>query len=209
MSTWRSPVLTDAGNKLLTKLMSGNTLAIVDAVSGAGYVDPDLLREQANVTDPKQHLNIEVVNSPDTMQCALICSLTNSGLETGYTANQIGLFAVDPDEGTILFCIMQADVREDTGEPDGTTIPPETGEKGMANYSADWTFNIKFSQTDGINVTVDASNVVTRRWLESYIDTAMAATYDEIDAVMDIDASDISGGSGGSAFVDGDTLVIN
>lgn len=198
MSTWRSPVLTTAGKRLLSKLMSGNTLSIVMAESGAGYVEPTELEHQSSVTDPKQQLNVEVLSYPETSRCAVICSLINTRLARRYMARQIGLFATDPDDGVVLFCILQAE------DGDGTEILSEAESPG---YSADWTFNFDFSQVDGINVVVDPSNMVTHTWLAEYIDTALAATYAEIDAAMDIDAAE--GGSGGNTnAVVADSILI-
>lgn len=199
MSTWKSPVLTTAGKRLLSKLMAGNTLSIVDAQSGAGYVDPTMLNSMTEVSEPMQQLNVEAISYPELSRCAVICSLTNTGLHRSYMANQIGVFAMDPDDGVILFCILQAE------DADGTEIPSE---EELPGYSADWTFNFDFSQAEGITVVVDQSNMVSHTWLMQYFDTAFAATYDEIDAAMDIDAAE--GGSGGStsAVVADDILII-
>lgn len=180
MNSWKSPVLTIAGKRLLSKLMDGNTLAIVGAQAGSGYDDPEILSSITDLSCPEQMLNVEVLSIPETSRCAVICSLTNAGLTMGYMAIQIGLFAMDPDDGEILFCILQAEYG------DGTEIPSE---EEMPGYSADWTFNFDFSQAEGITVVVDQANMVTHTWLAQYVDTALAATYDEIDAAMDIKQS--------------------
>lgn len=177
MSTWGKIIVTDAGEALRSKLMAGNTLAIVEAVAGAGYVDPSVLHEQIAVSAPMQTLNLDAVSYPEEGKCAVLCTLTNDGLTTGYIANQIGLYAMDPDAGKILFCILQSE------DGDGEKIPSVAE---MDSYSADWTLTFKYGQADIVDVTVDPANTVTYKGLALYLEEYMvAATDDEIDAAMD------------------------
>lgn len=176
MSTWGKIIVTNAGDALRSKLMAGNTLAIVEAVAGAGYVDPSLLQEQIAVTEPMQTLNLYSVSDPEEGKCAVLCTLTNDGVTTGYVANQIGLYAMDPDAGKILFCILQS------VDGDGEKIPAAAE---MDSYSADWTLTFKYGQADSVDVTVDPANTVTYKGLELYFDM-VAATDEEIDAAMGV-----------------------
>lgn len=153
MNIWANAVITDKGLSLLAKLTQGNTLNIIEAVTGAGFVAPGLLQKQTKVSNPKQALKSKPVSYPETGRCNLPLTLTNEGLSTGYEATQIGVFATDPDEGKILFFIAQS-----VTEGNGTTIPSESE---MPGYSAEWTFRLQYGQADGVNVTVDPSNTVS------------------------------------------------
>lgn len=177
MNTWENTVLTDKGRALMAKLTQGNTLNITRAETGAGFVTPGLLTKQTAVTDPKQTLNFRPVSYPETGKCALPVALKNEGLTTGYEATQVGIYAMDPDEGEILFFLSQA---PDSNK--GTPIPSETE---MPGYSAEWTFYLQYGQADGVNVTVDPTGTVSREEMEQYIDKEFVPiTNEQIDAIL-------------------------
>ena len=179
MNIWANAVITEKGLALLAKLTQGNTLDIVDAVTGSGYVTPGLLMKQTEVTDPKQTLKAKTVSYPETGRCDLPLILTNDGLETGYEATQVGVFANDPDEGKILFFISQS-IDANTG----TTVPSETE---MPGYSAEWTFRLQYGQADSVNVTVDPSNTISPAELRAYIaDNFIPLTRNEIYMAADM-----------------------
>lgn len=183
MNVWSNAVLTDKGRALLAKLTQGNTLDITKAITGAGFVTPGLLREQTAVSIPKQELNAGPVAYPETGRCDLPLNLTNEGLEAGYEATQVGVFANDPDEGEILFFISQS-ISADTG----TTIPSESE---MPGYCAEWTFRLQYGQADSVNVTVDPSNTVSPSELETYIkENVLPVTSEQISSLFD--SSDVS-----------------
>lgn len=172
MNTWANAVITTKGLALLSKLVAGNTLAITKAVTGSGTVTVGTLQNQTAVSDIKQTLTFSEVTYPSNGKCALSCSLNNDDLTTGYTANQVGIYATDPDEGEILFFIAQATT--------GTVIPSETE---MPGYSAEWTFYFQYGQADSVSVTVDPAAAVTQAKMEAYIaSTIQTATNEEIDA---------------------------
>lgn len=174
MNHWANTVLTEKGEALLAKLTQGNTLHLTRAITGSGFVTPGLLIKQTAVSDPKQDLDFRPVSYPETKQCAIPVALTNDGLSAGYEATQVGIFATDPDEGEILLFIAQS-----TDETSGTTIPSAAE---MPGYSAEWTFYLKYGQADGVDVTVDPTNTVSRSEMETYIDTVFKAiSIEEID----------------------------
>lgn len=159
MNPWVNTVLTDKGTALLAKLTQGNSLHITRAVTGIGFVTPGLLTKQTEVTNPKQELTFNTVTYPESGKCAIPVSLKNDALEAGYEATQVGLYATDPDDGEILLIISQA--------PDansGTIVPSATE---MPGYSAEWTFYLQYGQADGVNVTVDPTNTVSREEMEA------------------------------------------
>ena len=160
MNAWTNTVITDKGLSLLSKLTQGNTLQITEAVTGAGFVTPGLLQKQTEVSDPKQSLIFRPATYPETGKCAISVVLNNEGLTTGYSATQVGIFATDPDEGKILFFISQA-----ADAASGTIIPSETE---MAGYSAEWNFYFQYGQADGVEITVDPANTVSRQEMIEY-----------------------------------------
>lgn len=176
MNIWENAVITSKGIALLTKLLEGTSLTITKVVTGAGYVTPGLLQQQTAISDPKQTLAIRPVIYPEEGKCALPVSLTNEALTSGYTAMQIGCYAMDPDEGEILYFIAQAE----TGT--GTIIPSVSE---MPGYSAEWTFYFQYGQADSVEVVVDPSGTVTREEMGAFIDSEFATiTKAEIDSAF-------------------------
>lgn len=160
MNIWQNATITNKGRSLLSKLIAGNTLDITRAVVGSGYVNPETLASQVSVSVPQQEMNFRTISYPETGKCALPCYLSNETLNTGYTAMQIGIYATDPDEGEILYFLVQAE----TGT--GTPIPSKAE---MPGYTATWTFYFQYGQADGVTVVVDPSNTVTTETMEAYV----------------------------------------
>lgn len=179
MNIWANAVITEKGLALLAKLTQGNTLDIVEAITGAGFVTPGLLMKQTEVLDPKQTLKAKPVSYPETGRCDLPLVLTNEGLATGYEATQVGVFAMDPDEGKILFFISQS-----IEAGNGTTVP---GEEEMPGYSAEWTFRLQYGQAESVNVTVDPSNTVSPSELKMYMkELIVPITHEQINALFGV-----------------------
>lgn len=177
MNQWANTVLTDKGRALMAKLTQGNTLDITRAETGAGFVTPGLLTKQTAVTDPKQTLTFRPVSYPEIGTCVLPVALKNDDLATGYDATQVGIYAMDPDEGEILLFISQAEDAES-----GTIIP--SGAE-MPGYSSEWTFYLQYGQADGVNVTVDPTGTVSREEMEQYINEEFVPISNEqIDAIL-------------------------
>ncbi len=152
MERWINSVMTEKGLALLSKLISGTRLSITRAVTGSGYVSPSTLTSQTAVSGEKQTLTFRQISYPEEGKCSLPCRLTNSGLNTGYTVKQVGLYATDPDEGEILFFITQA---ENGG---GTDVPSESESPG---YIAEWDFYFQFGQADSVELVVSPADTVT------------------------------------------------
>ena len=160
MNVWANAVITDKGLALQAKLYEGTTLNITRAVTGTGSVTAGLLSKQTAVSGQKQQLVFRTATYPEEGKCALACNLSNEGLSSGYTANQVGIYATDPDEGEILFFLAQA------SSGSGTIIPSESE---MPGYSAEWTFYFQYGLADGVTVTVDPAGTVTPAIMESYV----------------------------------------
>lgn len=148
MNPWENAVITTKGLTLLSKTMAGRNLEITRGKSGAGYITPGLLVNQTDVMTPMQDLIFRGVSYTEDGRCKLSCCLTNEGLSLGYKAKQIGVYAIDPDEGEILFFILQA------ASGEGTTVPSEDE---MPGYSATWDLYVTYGQADGVSVMVDPS----------------------------------------------------
>ena len=76
-NSWRPGVITNDGLGLLSKLVKGHSLIITRAVTGAGYVDPDTLAEQTEVSEPMQQVSFSTESYPEAGKCVIPCRLTN------------------------------------------------------------------------------------------------------------------------------------
>lgn len=163
-NSWKAGIITKKGLGLLSKLVKGNTLSITRAETGAGFVDHALLPDLAAVMEPMQALTFSTVSYPEEGKCVVPCKLTNEEITDSYIARQIGLYAMDPDEGEILFYITQVE-KEDggTGIPSTSLIP---------SYSSTWNLVIYYGMADGVDVTVDPAGTVSLEDLEEAIDGA-------------------------------------
>lgn len=162
MNNWANAVMTQQGLALQSKLIAGNRLQITKVQIGSGSVMPGLLMQQTMVSDPKVTLTqVTSIAYPESGKCAIKINIDNADIATGFTAMQIGFYAQDPDAGEILYFIAQAE----TGA--GTIVPSKSE---MAGYSAEWTVYFQYGQADGVNVTVDPSNTVSKADMESYIE---------------------------------------
>lgn len=154
MSAWTNGTYTKRGLALLSKLTQGSSLKITKAVLGTGYVNPTELANQTSVSGSRQNLLFKPESYPENGVCKLPMFVTNEGLTSGYIAKQIGLYAMDPDLGEILFFISQSE--------HGTEIPSESI---MPDYSAVWSFYFRYGQADNVSVTVDPSHTITEDML--------------------------------------------
>lgn len=56
MAHWKDAAVTNDGVEMLNEWMAGRKITIVAAYGGTGTVDPELLREQTDLVDPRQKL---------------------------------------------------------------------------------------------------------------------------------------------------------
>lgn len=174
---WSNAVMTTKGLALQAKLIAGSTLTITKVMSGSGSVDVDKLAAQTAVSSPQQSLSCLRISYPSAGKAKLPVLLSNEGVTTAYTAKQVGVYAQDPDEGEILFFIMQAD---QAATVPGVEIPKSADTPG---FSVQWDIYFQYGQADGVTVTVDPSSAQTI--VADYVDSEIKiATTAEIDAVL-------------------------
>lgn len=162
MNMWKDAAITNAGVALLAKLAAGSTITITRAVIGSGAATN--LKYQTAVTEPVQELTFRPVGHPATNTVSISCILRGETVTTGFTGRQIGIYAQDPDDGEILFYIMQSTT--------GVTVPSITEAVG---YSAEWTFYMQISDEVDISITVDPSGSVSTEEMEQYVREYVAA----------------------------------
>lgn len=177
MATWVNFIRTNQGLGLDAKLMGGTApLRITKAMSGAGKVNPLLLREQTELTITKQVLDLdEKQDTGDPDSFILPVKLSNEALDAGYVMYQLGLFAEDPELGEILYMICQ------TSTIEGEAIPSESEQPA---FTMQWNLKIKVSDAPGVTIQVSNVGMITHE----EADQRYVSKYDfEVLKVSDID----------------------
>lgn len=106
MNIWKDVVITKKGLNLQTKLMEGKVLRFTKAEAGAGIAEVENLPYQIKVDDVKQKVSLQTGKAADNgIEIQIL--LDNMDLQTSYMLHQIGIYALDPEEGEILYCVAQ------------------------------------------------------------------------------------------------------
>ena len=123
---------------------------LLRVAAGTGTVDSSVLANQTALVNEKQTLTFQPPNVLDGAKIKVPVMLNNIGLETGYTMQQLGFFADDPDDGEILYAIVQDEV--------GDTVPSQTESPG---FVIEWAFVFQFGNASEVTVTLDPVGLVS------------------------------------------------
>jgi hypothetical protein len=146
---WSDSVVTAAGVDLLKDVLSGGQLNIGSASGGTGTVDSAALMAQTGLVNEKQTLSlVSIDNYQDAKRVKI--QISNAELDTGYTLNQIGVWASVDGGIPVLFMIMQDAV--------GMAIPSNSE---IENFVFEFYAAIDFSNESQFTVTVDMTSLVT------------------------------------------------
>lgn len=141
--------LTAAGQALKAKIEKGDNkiaLDITRIVTASGTSD-DPLNLTAVVNEQQQF----TITGKQTIGARTTIStvLTNIGLSTGYSLSQIGFYAIDPDDGEILYRISQFP------EPNYVPTPTQRG------WTYTPTFNFLTGNASEVKVNIDLAGIAT------------------------------------------------
>ncbi|WP_409969628.1 tail fiber protein [Bengtsoniella intestinalis] len=208
---WIDAVVTNAGAALLAEALAGEEITIDGASGGTGTASASSLLAQTSLVSQKQTFDVVALSDVDGGK-KLNIQITSENLSTGYTLNQVGVWAHIGDSDPQLFAIIQ--------DGDGIDIPSETS---MPDFSMNFYVVAAVSGEANISLTVDPSGVVTVATmtaaiatLESEMEDALAekASLDEDGKVpadqlpdMDYIPTDDKGAAGGVAELDEDGKV--
>lgn len=148
-------VYTLQGLTLLAKLHSGTALQVTRVVAGAGKVPLEELASQTAVSDPRMEFTRGTVTIKPDGLARLPVQLINVGVLEGFSLWQTGVYALDPDEGEILYCILQS------SHPD--YIPTE---RQMPGFVVNIGLNLIFGNSDKLTAEIDPEGFVTNYTLE-------------------------------------------
>jgi len=102
-------VITGKGQALMAKLIAGSGIANFSAIKTSSTVyTQEQLASLTSLTNIKQSTSISSISRINDTSVNIKGALNNKDLATGYTVNTIGLYAIDPDEGEILYAVARA-----------------------------------------------------------------------------------------------------
>lgn len=112
MGVYKKAVVTTKGQALLAKSIAGlcNMQFTKIAISEDKLVDD--VSTVSNIGEIKQSSSIAGKKIKDDVTVSLEANFINLELTSGYYMRNIGLYAVDPDEGEILYSVSVADESE-------------------------------------------------------------------------------------------------
>lgn len=122
MAHWDEVAVTAAGEAMLNDLLAGRRLTVLSAWGGSGETDPAELAALIDVAGERHRLEIlDVENGLEGKTVKV--QISNSGVETGFTLHQIGVFAQVDQGPERLLCVYQD--RDQRGRPGGVEVPAQ------------------------------------------------------------------------------------
>ena len=111
---FNNPTLTDAGRALIIKALAGETITFSKLGLGNGVVPADVT-PLTDLVNPCVKFGLTSITT-GVGGVSLSGSFDNSSIEEDFVATELGVYAIDPDDGEILYALARP-----YGEP--TTIP--------------------------------------------------------------------------------------
>lgn len=144
-------VVTQKGLALQAKVAGGGSIEFTKVKTGAGTVDPVLMQNQTDVSQPVQEfIYSDDPKFTDDAEVILSTVIANDDVVTGYDCYQLGIFATDPDDGEILYAIIQGE--KPLSIPTADALP---------GWTAEFNFYLQFGNADSVTVVVDPAGLLT------------------------------------------------
>lgn len=144
-------VVTQKGLALQAKVAGGGNIEFTKVKTGAGTVDPVLMQNQTDVSQPMQEFQYAAEPTfNDLGEVILSVVISNDDVATGYDCYQLGIYATDPDDGEILYALIQGQ------KP--LSIPSKDALHG---WTAEFNLYLQYGNADTVTVVVDSAGILT------------------------------------------------
>lgn len=122
MSSW-TYALTNKGRQLQAKAQTGIKLEYTRMAVGSGTLAGQSLAAMTALITPVKNLPIVRLKHPEGSTRAVVgATLTNADVTTGFYLREIGIYAMDPDDGEILYMYANAGSTADYIAPSGDGV---------------------------------------------------------------------------------------
>lgn len=146
-------VVTEQGLALQAKVAAGGNIEFTKVKTGTGTVEPVLLQNQTDVSQPVQEFpfNLEpAFNTKGQGEVVLNIVITNDEVTTGYDCYQLGVYATDPDDGEILYAIIQ-----------GEKPLPIPAMDATGDWTAEFNIYLQYGNAETVTVVMDTAGILT------------------------------------------------
>ena len=151
MSEFRQLIITNNGQSLMAKMMTGKASVKFTkvAASSTTYTDSQI-PSLTSLSNIKQQVAVSKITRKNNVAVQVEAALENSNLTTGYYMQSIGLYANDPDLGEILYAVA--------GASNAAYMPPYNGITVSGAYLKLVT---TVSNASSVSLNVDQAAVAT------------------------------------------------
>lgn len=141
---FKHAVITKNGRELLAKLLAGGTTTKFTKISLSSTVYQDSQLESLTaLTNVKMTGEAKSFNN-NNATVIVSCAFENSGLAVGFDVNTVGVYALDPNKGEILYSVSTALTKG--------YMPADTG---VAKSGFDFKVFVEIGNATNVNLIVD------------------------------------------------------
>lgn len=169
MSKWNAWTLTKAGQALYAKADAGKTKIILSKMA-LGDGTPTDLENCTELAHKVIEMDITKLEIENSTMCTVQAAINTAALAEALTVSEWGIYADDPDEGTILLGIAT------DSEPDII----EAG--GVVAYEQTMGMTLVTSSAASVEVKINSNAFVTKSSLDNAVDEIKSQNTAEIDA---------------------------
>jgi len=152
MASFNSTIITKKGHALIAKILAGTATPNFTKIrtSDHQYPSETNFEELDSLSGIKQTVDVASVTKVSPAKIRVSGVFTNADLEAGYYVRNIGLYAIDPQEGEILYSITTA--------IEADWMPPQDG---ISASSILVDIETVVGNADNVNITVNPNATAT------------------------------------------------
>lgn len=148
MASFNKTIITNNGRSLIAKVLSGDQIKFTKMVSSSrDYTSADL-SQLTDLSNVEQTILISSIKKTSDSAVKITGIFSNKDLKTGYKFKTVGLYAIDPDLGEILYSVTTASSVDD--------MPANTG-IGLSSI----TIGLVTEVSNSNNASLEVSDLAT------------------------------------------------
>ncbi|MEK5086840.1 phage tail protein [Paenibacillus sp. FSL M8-0228] len=159
MAAFGGLVLTIKGRNLQAKVQAGQQLKFSRMGLGDGVITSQSIPNMTGLITERKSIAVSRVYTPSAGRATVSAILSNQDITTGFFFRELGVFAVDPDEGEIMYAYGNS------GSGSAEYIPPGGGADVIEKLI---NVNLLVGNATNISITADPSQVYVS--LQDYTD---------------------------------------
>ncbi|MEY8370112.1 hypothetical protein AAK938_01235 [Aerococcaceae bacterium 50-4] len=180
MAKMKPIVITDSGQSLLAKLISGQKMTFTKAeLSSKKYTD-NQIKALTKLEDVKQSNDVVGVTILNEKSVQIEVAINNTNLEEDYYLNTIGLYANDPVIGEVLYAVTIAETAD--------YVPAYNGKTATGVFLK---FIVSVSNTESVSVEVSDTMYATHADI-SRLNEGLGKTKETVDLNYQSVSGDLS-----------------